>query len=324
MNITTSKADKALTRVSNNKSPSKGSPFLKRCIEDKFLIMMALIPTIYFLIFAYLPMGGLVMAFQKYSAGRGFFHSPFVGFKWFTEFFNSIYFGRVVGNTLMLSIQELIFGFPLPIIFALLVNELRNKDYKKFVQTVSYLPHFISTVIICGLIFDLFNADMGIVNQFRESMGLDKIAFLTQPEWFRPLYVGSGIWQGVGWGSIIYLAALAGIDTQMYEAAVVDGAGKFKQMIYITLPSLIPVIMTLLILRMGHVMSVGFEKVLLLYSPAVYETGDVISTFVYRRGIIDNQYSFASAVGLFNSFVNLILVVLANKLSKKLTDVGLW
>lgn len=302
----------------------KKENFKKKIIRDRYLILMTLIPVIYFVVFCYGPMGGLIMAFQDYSPGKGILGSDFVGLKWFVEFFESRNFARVVKNTLCLSLGELIFGFPLPIIFALMLNEIRSRKFKKVAQTISYFPHFISVVVICGLIFDLFSSDLGLINQIRTAFGMDKANFLGDPEWFRPLYIGSSIWQNCGWGSIIYLAALAGIDQEMYEAARVDGASRWKQMIYITLPSLMPTVITLLILRMGQVMSVGFEKVLLLYSPSTYSTADIISTFVYRRGIFESQYSFGVAVGLFNSVINFLLVFLANKLSKKLTDTALW
>lgn len=312
--------------TSTSKNTSRWKKFKKDCARDKYLIFMVILPVLYYIVFSYLPMAGLVMAFERYSPGpgKGIFGSPWVGFKWFIDFFKSIYFTRVVGNTLIISILDIIFGFPMPIIFALLVNEINNKHSKKIIQTISYFPHFVSTVIICGLIFDLFSSDLGLINQILVSFGKEKIAFLSDPAWFRPIYVGSSIWQTCGWGSIIYLASLSGIDSEIYEAARIDGATRFKQLIYITLPSLVPTIMTLLILRMGQVMSVGFEKVLLLYSAATYSTSDVISTYVYRRGILESQYSFGAAVGLFNSVINFILVISANKLSKKLTETGLW
>lgn len=306
------------------KQNTRAVQFIKDLKRDKLLVFLTILPVLYFIIFQYLPMGGLVMAFQKYSPGKGIFKSDFVGFKWFITFFQSNNFYRVVKNTLLLSFGEIIFGFPLPIIFALMLNEIRSKTFKKITQTISYFPHFISTVVICGLIWDLFSADQGMINQIRGLFGLEKVAFLSTSSWFRPIYIGSSIWQHCGWGSIVYLAALAGIDQEMYEAARVDGATRWKRMIYITIPSLLPTIMTLLILRMGQVMSVGFEKVLLLYSPSIYNTADIISTFVYRRGILDSQYSFGVAVGLFNSVVNFMLVISANKLSKKFTETGIW
>jgi putative aldouronate transport system permease protein len=305
--------------------------FMKRFIklkknikQDKYLLLMVLFPVLYFIIFMYIPMGGLIIAFQRFMPGRGIFESPFVGFHWFEEFFTSIYFYRVVKNTFVLSFAEIIFGFPLPIVFALMVNEVNNKQFKKSIQTISYFPHFVSTVIIVGIINDLFSSDLGIINQMLVFFGQDKIAFLTNPSWFRPIYVGSSIWQMTGWGSIIYLAALSGIDPQLYEAAQIDGASRLKQIKYITLPSLMPTIMTLLILRVGRVMTIGFEKVLLLYHPSTYETADVISTFVYRRGILGSEYSYGAAVGLFNAVINFSLVIIANKMSKKLTDNGIW
>lgn len=295
-----------------------------RIWRDRYLLLMVLLPVIYFLIFSYGPMVGLVMAFQRFSPGKGFWHSPWVGLRYFKEFFSSYYCGRVIRNTLFLSFGEILFGFPLPILFALMVNECHKKWFAKIVQTVSYFPHFVSVVIMCGLMYDLFSSDNGLVNQLIVAMGGEKIAFYSRPEWFRPLYIGSSIWQSVGWNSIIYLAALSSIDQQMYEAARIDGASRLKQIWFITLPCLMPTIMMLLILRIGQVMSVGFEKVLLMYSPATYETADVISTYVYRRGILDSEYSFGSAVDLFNCVVNFLMVFSANFISKRLTGNSLW
>lgn len=304
---------------------SRSGPTLRaKLFRDRYLVLMVLLPVAYFVIFCYVPMGGLVMAFQRFSPGKGYLRSPFVGLQHFRDLFSSFYFGRIVRNTLMLSFGDLLFGFPLPIIFALMVNECRSRWFPKLVQTISYLPHFISTVIICGIIYDLFSADSGLINKLIVSLGGQKIAFLSRPEWFRPIYIGSSVWQSVGWGSIVYLAALSGIDQEMYEAARIDGASRWKQMRFITFPNLVPIIMMLLILRTGQVMSVGFEKILLLYMPSTYETADVISTYVYRRGILSSEYSFASAVDLFNSVVNCALVFTANYLSKRLTSNSLW
>jgi putative aldouronate transport system permease protein len=311
-------------------SASKSAPIPMRkslrlkLYRDRFLVLMVLLPIAYFLVFSYLPMFGLVMAFQRFSPGKGFFHSPFVGLRFFKEFFSSYYFSRIIRNTVYLSFGEIIFGFPLPIIFALMVNEIRKRWFAKIIQTISYFPHFVSVVIVCGLMYDLFSSDNGLVNQLIVALGGSKIAFYSRPEWFRPMYIGSSIWQNVGWNSIVYLAALSAIDQQMYEAAKIDGASRLKQLWYITLPSLLPTIMMLLILRIGQVMNVGFEKVLLMYSPAIYETSDVISTYVYRRGIIDSEYSFGSAVDLFNCTVNFLLVYSANFISKQLTGNSLW
>ncbi|MCL2832509.1 MAG: ABC transporter permease subunit [Treponema sp.] len=299
----------------------------KKLVRDKYLILMIVPAFIYYILFKYVPMGGLIMAFKNYSPGRGIFGSPWVGFKWFSEFFSSMYFGRTFRNTLLLSLYELIFGFPVPIIFALLLNEIRTLKFKKLIQTLSYYPHFISIVIVIGIMNDLFSANtatMGLVNRLLEFSGVSPIAFMADPKWFRTLYVGSGIWQGLGWGSIIYLAALAGIDQEMYEAANIDGAGRFKQLWYITLPCLIPTIIILLILRMGRVMNVGFEKVFLMYTPLTYETADVISTYVYRRGIVDAQYGYGAAVGLFNSVINFILVISVNQISRRISETSLW
>lgn len=300
-------------------------PGLKnRLWRDRYLLLMTVLPVAYFVIFCYAPMGGLLMAFQKYSPGKGLWGSKFVGLQHFKDFFNSFYCGRIISNTLVISFGELLFGFPLPIIFALMINECRSKWFPKIVQTVSYLPHFISTVIVCGIIYDLFSSDIGLMNKLVTALGGEKIPFLSLPEYFRPIYVGSSVWQSVGWGSIVYLAALSGIDQGMYEAARIDGATRWQQIVHITLPNLLPIIMMLLILRLGQVMSVGFEKVLLLYTPSTYETADVISTYVYRRGILNSEYSFGAAVGLFNSLVNCLLVVATNYISRLMTHNSLW
>jgi putative aldouronate transport system permease protein len=268
-------------------------------------------------------MYGALIAFKDFRPARGVWGSPWVGFKHFQDFFSSYFFGRVLRNTLTLSFLSLIFGFPAPIILALLLNELRIGWYKKIVQTITYIPHFISIVIICGIIVNFVKMDGIISLMVKQISGFDG-NLLTNPVFFRPIYVISGIWQQVGWSSIIYLATLAGINAEMYEAARIDGAGRWKQTLYITLPSLLPTISILLILRIGDLMNVGYEKVMLLYNAGIYETADVISTFVYRRGILEAQYSFSSAVDLFNSVINCTLVVLANQFSKKMTENSLW
>jgi len=268
-------------------------------------------------------MYGIVIAFKDFKASRGILGSPWVGFKHFEQFFNSYYFFRLIRNTFLLNLYDLIFGFPAPIILAILFNELRNERFKRFVQSVSYLPHFISIVITVGFIVDFF-AQNGIVNNFLGLIGIGPVNFLIEPKWFRPLYIGSGIWQGVGWGSIIYLAAISGIDPQLYEAATIDGAGRFRKIISITIPSIAPTIIILLIFRIGGMMSVGFEKVFLMYNPSTYETADVISTFVYRSGLQGAQYSYAAAIGLFNTMLNFILLTGANYISRATTENSLW
>jgi putative aldouronate transport system permease protein len=276
---------------------------------------------LYYLIFHYGPMYGAVIAFEDFNPVRGVFGSKWVGLQNFQDFFSSVYFGRLIFNTVAISVLDLIFGFPAPIILALLINELRWNPFKRLVQTVTYLPHFISVVVVVGMLVDFFARD-GLVNQLMFTS--DPVAYLQSPEWFRQLFVGSGIWQHVGWGSIVYLAAIATIDPQLYDAAKVDGADRFRQMWHITIPGILPTIVILLILRMGMMMSVGYEKIILMYNPLTYETADVISTYVFRRGILQADFSFSAAVGLFNSVINFALLIAANRISRRLTEHSLW
>lgn len=283
-----------------------------------------MVPVIaFYIVFHYVPMYGVVIAFKNYSAGRGIIGSPWVGFRWFEEFFNSLYFGRLIRNTFLLSFFTLLFGFPIPIIFALILNEFGGL-FKRVVQTISYLPYFISLVVIVGIMFNLLSMKTGIVNHIIQQWGGDPVDFMGRPEWFRFLYVSSTIWQTFGFSSIIYLAALSSIDPQLYESAMIDGASRWQQTVHITLPGIMPTAMIILILNVGNLLAVGFEKIILMYSPATFETADVIATYVYRRGIVGAEYSFAAAVGLFNSVINFILLVIANSISKRLTRVGLW
>jgi putative aldouronate transport system permease protein len=268
-------------------------------------------------------MYGALIAFKDFRPSLGVWGSPWVGFKHFSEFFDSYYFWRLLKNTLALSFYSLVFGFPAPIILALLLNEIRRSWYKRLVQTITYIPHFISIVIISGIIIN-FVKENGLISVLVRQISGYNGNLLLEPKYFRPIYVVSGIWQNIGWNSIIYLATLMGIDLELYEAARIDGAGRWKQTLYITIPSLVPTIIILLILQMGSLMNVGFEKVMLLYNPGIYDTADVISTFVYRQGILSAQYSFSSAVGLFNSLINCLLVIGANKFSKRMTDNSLW
>ncbi|MDN5276309.1 MAG: putative aldouronate transport system permease protein [Clostridiales bacterium] len=292
-------------------------------IRNKYIYIMALPVIAYYIIFHYLPMYGAIIAFKEFNPALGIIRSPWVGFKHFKSFFEGVYFWRLIRNTLLISIYSLVWGFPAPIILALLLNEVKNNYFKRTVQTVSYLPHFISLVVVCGIIKDFTSTD-GVINDIIELLGGERTNFLMKPEWFRPIYVGSGIWQEVGWGSIIYLAAITNIDPQLYEAATIDGANRWKQTWHVTLPGIVPTIVILLILRLGGLMSVGFEKIILLYNSATMETADVISSYVYRRGLLDFDYSFSAAVGLFNSVINLILITSANKLSRKISETSLW
>jgi len=292
--------------------------------RNRYIYIMLIPVVLYFIIFYYIPLWGAHIAFKNYIPSRGYMRSPWVGLQNFKDFFGSYYFFRLIRNTILINIYDIIFGFPAPIILALLLNEIRVNSFKRIVQTVTYLPHFISIIVICGMIRDFFSR-MGIINVLLGQIsGMDPIAFLTEPGWFRPIFVGSNIWTQVGWGSIIYLAALTTIDQELYEAATIDGAKRLRQVFSITIPCIIPTIVVLFILRMGRIMSVGFEKVLLLYNPNTYETADVISTFVYRKGILEMSYSYSTAVSLFNSIINFTILVIFNKICRRLSENSLW
>jgi len=278
---------------------------------------------LYYVVFHYGPMYGAIIAFKDFSPFLGFLKSPWAGLKHFEAFFHSIYFWRLIRNTISINLLDILFHFPAPIILALLLNEVSNRFFKRAVQTITYMPHFISVVVVAGLIINFCQSN-GLFNALLGLAGLKKQTFLTNPWFFQPIYVASSIWQHIGWGSIIYLAALTSVDLQLYEQATVDGAGRFKQLRHITLPGIAPTIIIMLILRCGKMMTVGFEKVLLLYNPMVYERADVISTFVYRQGLLNQDYSFASAVGLFNSALNFLLIVMVNQISRKVSDTSLW
>ena len=291
--------------------------------RHKGLYLMILPVVAFYLIFCYYPMYGAQIAFRDYTPKLGIFHSPWAGLKHFREFFDSVYFGRLIRNTIRINLKNLIFGFPAPILFALLLNEVKGQKFKKVVQTVSYMPHFISTVVIAGMILQ-FTATDGVLTWVMTLFGYPKQNLMLNPDLFQPIYVISDIWQGLGWGSIIYIAAISGINAELYEAARMDGAGRFKQMWHVTLPGILPTIITMFILRVGNMMNLGFEKIILLYNSSIYETADVISTYVYRKGLVDQSYSFSTAVGLFNSLINLLLLFVANKLCKRLTEHSLW
>lgn len=297
---------------------------LRDIAKHKAIYFMILPMVLYYIIFKYVPMYGSIIAFQDFRVAKGIGGSDWAGLKHFIAFFDSVYFFRVLKNTLLISLYNLVFGFPVPILFAILLNEIRNRLFKSVVQTVSYLPHFISLVVICGLIISFTSRD-GVINSLIAFFGGERSALLGDPANFRTIYVVSQIWQEMGWSSIIYLAALSGINPEIYEAAKVDGAGRFRQIWSITLPSLVPVITILLILRIGGMMEVGFEKIILLYNPNTYETADVISSFVYRKGLAEGaEYSFTTAVGLFQAVINFILLIGANTFSRRLSDNRLW
>ncbi|MFB9277655.1 ABC transporter permease [Cohnella cellulosilytica] len=297
---------------------------IKNLARDKFLLLMILPVVVYYIVFHYVPMSGIVIAFKNFTVSKGIWGSDWVGVKWFEQFFNSIFFWRLLRNTLLISVYGLLFGFWVPIAFALLLSELKNGYFKRFAQTVSYLPHFVSIVVVVGMMVMFLSPTNGVVNLLLNRLGLSSIAFFDDSAWFRTLYVGSDIWQSFGWNSIIYLAAIAGINTQLYEAAKCDGANRWRQIWHITLPGIRPTIMILLILSVGNMMNVGFEKILLMYNPGTYEVSDVISTYVYRRGILAADYSYGAAVGLFNSAVNFILLIAVNQTSRKMNQASLW
>ena len=300
------------------------SRFKRMMARDGLLILLCLPAIAYFIVFDYFPMYGILIAFKRYMPSAGIWGSPWVGFQWFEQFFGSIFIKRLIVNTLMISSLNLLVGFPIPIIFALLLNELRVPRFKRVVQTISYLPHFISTVVVVAIMQTLLSMQNGVVNEMIYRLGGQRINFFMEPSWFRPLYIGSGVWQSYGWSSIIYIAAIAGIDPTLYEAGAIDGTNRWHNIIYITLPGILPTIGILLILRLGQMMSVGFEKIILMYNERTYSVADVISTYTYRRGILNADYSFASAVGLFNSVINLTLLVFFNNVSKKVMEVSLW
>lgn len=301
--------------------------YFRRLLRDlrtnRSVYLMLLPVFVYYIIFHYGPMYGLQIAFKDFSPAKGFSGSPWVGFKHFEEFFGSVYFGRILINTLMLSLYSLIFFFPTGIIFALLLNELRSNKLRRAVQTVSYMPHFISLVVIVGMLFDFLSRD-GLINNLLAWLGIEPIPFMRSPGWFRTIYIGSEIWQNIGWSSIVYLAAISNVNPTLYEAARMDGANRWRQMWHVTLPGIMPIITIMLILFIGKFMTVGFEKIILMYNPVIYETADVIQTYVYRKGILEANYSYSAAVGLFNAIISFALLVLANAVAKKVGETKLW
>ena len=294
-------------------------------MRHKWLYIMSIPFIAYYVIFHYMPMYGATIAFKDFDVSLGVTASPWVGFKHFEAFFKDFYFTRIIRNTLLISIYNLLWAFPAPIIFALLMNEMRHEGFKKTVQTITYLPHFISLIVICGMLTD-FLAEDGLISVILSKFGMEPTYYLSYPQYFRTIYISSGIWQGIGWSSIIYLSALSGIDQQLYEAARIDGANKLRQVWHVTLPGIVPTIVTLLILDMGKIMSVGYEKIILLYNGNTYETADVLSSYIYRNGLSGTsmKYSYTTAIGLFSSVINIILLVTANKISKLVSESSLW
>jgi len=298
---------------------------IKKDFVKHWPIYLLILPTIiYYIVWCYGPMYGILISFNNYKAKGGITGSEWVGLQWFRDFFRSAYAYRTIRNTILISFWNLVVGFPAPIILALLLNEMRSNKYKRVVQTVTYMPYFISLVVMCGILTD-FCSTTGLFAEIQKMLGVENpVNLLGDAKYFRTVYVGSELWQRLGWDSIIFLSALAGIDQEQYEAATIDGAGKFKQVIHVTLPGILPTISILLILRIGSLMGVGYEKIILLYNGLTYETADVVSTYVYRKGIVDANFSFSTAVNLFNSIINFLLVVFANKMSAVLTENSLW
>ena len=309
---------------------NKKNTFFMRLRQDwkKYKIAYILVAPVvlYYLIFCYKPMYGIVIAFKDFSPIKGIMESEWTtnyGLQHFIDFFSSYYFGRLLRNTLTISLASLIVGFPAPIIFALLLNEIKNSKFKRVTQTISYMPHFISAVVIASLIH-IFVSAKGPIVSFLSLFGMDQVSLLTIPELYVPIHVISGVWQNLGWSSIIYLSALAGVNPELYDAASIDGANRWKQTIHVTLPGISGTIIIMLLLQLGSLMSVGYEKIILLYNETIYETADVISSFVYRKGLLEFQWSYSTAVGLFNSIINFAIILTFNKISRKVTEVSLW
>jgi putative aldouronate transport system permease protein len=302
---------------------------LRKDMKKNYGAYLIFLPVaIYYIMFAYKPMYGILIAFKNYSPMKGIVDSPWAdmnGLAHFISFFKSFYFTRILKNTLVISFSTLLVTFPAPIILALLLNEIRNKKFKKTIQTITYMPHFISLVVICSMV-RLFVSDTGFITSILTSLGISTggISLLADAGSFVPIYVLSTLWETLGWSAIIYMSALSGIDQELYEASRIDGANRWKQTLHITFPGLLPTIIMLLILRVGQIMSIGHEKIILLYNEEIYQTADVISTYVYRKGLLEYNWSFSTAVGLFNSLINFGLVMIANKISKKTLDMGLW
>ncbi len=294
--------------------------------RDKYLYLIIALPIVYYVLFHYLPLYGVLISFFDVKVFKGlneFLSSPFIGFKYFKEYLTDPYFWKLVRNTIIIRLYTIIFNFPVPILFALILNDVRNVAFKKFVQTVTYLPHFISTVVICGMIRSYFSSN-GIVSQLVVALGGQAKPYMSLPQYFRPIYVGSGVWQSFGWNSIVYLAALTGINPELYEAATLDGAGRIQKMWHVSLPGIKPTIVILFIIQMGSIMNVGYEKILLLYSGSTQDVADVISTYVYRRGIVDSKFNYGTAVGLFTSVIGFMFLSSSNAISRAFTESSLW
>lgn len=306
-----------------NKKP-KYSKNRWKLIKQNWELYLFLLPTlIYFIVFHYIPMYGVQIAFRDYSPVEGITGSEWVGLEHFLRFFDSYHFWQLIYNTFSLSIFQLVLTFPLPIIVALMLNQLIFKKYKSFVQTIIYAPHFISVVVLIGMVYVFFSND-GLINNILAIVGFDSINFMAKESWFKPLYVGSSVWQETGWAAIIYLAALSAVNPEVHEAAIVDGASKFQRVMHVDIPAIMPIMIILLVLSVGNIMNIGFEKAYLLQTPLNQNSSEIIPTYVYKIGLQQAQYSFAAAVGLFNAVINLILLWYVNKLARRISGQGLW
>lgn len=289
---------------------------------DLYLIFLPVFA--YYVIFKYIPMYGVQIAFKNFSAIKGITGSPWIGLNHFRQFFSSYYFVDLIRNTLLISLYQLVAGFPLPIILALSINEMKNGPFKKTIQMVTNAPHFISSVVICGMLISFLSPSSGIINKLITTLGGEAIYFINEPKWFKTVYVISDIWQNTGWNSIIYIAVLAGVSPDLLEAAKIDGASRLQRIWYVNIPSILPTVITMLILNCGKIMTVGFEKIYLLQNDLNIQASDVISTYVYRAGLVNSRFSYASAIELFNSVINVILLLTVNRISRKVSDQSLW
>ncbi len=304
----------------------KKNSILQDLVKNKWLYIMFLPVFIWYIVFSYAPMGGMVIAFQKYNIYKGLMHSPFVGFENFQRFFQDPYFFRLLRNTILLNLYGLLWGFPIPIIMALAFNEIHSKYFKSLTQTISYLPYFISTVVVVSIAVQFLSPTTGLINILLNKLGLDSVYFLQHPEYFRTILITMGIWQGSGFNAIIYMAALTSIPAEHYEAAIVDGATKGQQLRHVTLPGLVPTIVIMLIINLGSLLTVGHERIILMYNPLIYETADVLNTYIYRLGFGDQytDFSYGQAISLFQNVIGFLLVYFSNKISVKLNETSLW
>lgn len=304
--------------------PDRRRTLGRRVWAARELYLLLLLPVVWYFVFKYIPIYGVQIAFRDYRPVRGFFGSEWVGLKHFERFFNSFYFERVVGNTLVINFVSLLVGFPIPIVFALLLNEIQNLRYKKLLQNVTYIPHFLSTVVLVSILQLMFNPNTGVYNMLRAQFGLGTTNYFATSGAFKPMYILSGLWQNMGWDSILYIAALAGVDPSLYEAATIDGASRIQKIRFIAIPSIMGTITIMLLLRCGQIMNIGYEKVLLMQNDLNRASSDVISTYVYRVGILEGNYSYSTAINLFNSLCNIVLLFSANMLAKRMGETSLW